>query len=376
MQRIYLDHASTSPLLPSAREAMVPWLGQGFGNPSSLHAEGRSAKQAIDESREVFSNALGCLFGEVVFTSSGTEAVNLAILGTALANLHSGRNEILIGSADHHCALYTRQILQHLGIDVKLIPVDREAQVSVETVEEMVGDHTLLVSLIHANNEFGTINPVEEIGKVVKESGAIFHVDSVQTFPGEWGVHDLNADLVSISAHKFGGPKAVGALFINAGVDVTPIAVGGGQEREMRAGTENVAGIVGAGAALKEVLQDSETEITRSRARNVFEEKLDPRFKRSVVRAERLGGHSHLRSPGIDSEVFLIRLDRAGVSASSGAACSSGSLEPSHVMLAAGYSAEESRQGLRFTFGRNTTELEAVEAASRVNAALESILEK
>lgn len=351
MKRVYLDSAATTPLLPEAAEAMAEFALREFGNASSLHAEGRRAKEAIDQSREVFSAKLGCLFGEVVFCSSGTEAANQAVIGTAMAALGGSRKRILMGAAEHHCVLHTRSVLEKLGFTVELVPVTSSAEVTAEAVRETMGDDVLLVCVMHANNETGVINDVAAISSVVRSLGALFYSDAVQTFPGDWTVDSLGADLVSVSAHKFYGPKGVGALYVRAGTEVAPLMVGGGQEREMRAGTENVVGLVGARVALV-AYQDSWRVEARA-ARDAFEAALGDFGVRTVnPGVSRLGSHAHIRVPGVDAEVALIRLDRAGVSASSGAACSSGSLEPSHVLMACGCSEKEAREGLRFTFGR------------------------
>lgn len=369
MRRIYLDHAATTPLLPVAREAMLPWLDSG--NPSSLYQEGRRAKDAIDQARESLSGALGCLFAEVIFTSSGTEAANLAILGAALANENHHRSRILLGAAEHHCVLHTAHLLERLGYRVELLPVDRCGRVQVDDI----GDDVLLVSVMHANNELGTINDLASISALARARGAILHCDAVQSFMSvPWGVNELGADLVSVSAHKVNGPKGSGALYVKAGTRLKPLMLGGGQERELRAGTENVAAIVGFGAAVREHTDGISDNRISARAR--FLEVLDGGYALTVPSPERPGtaipclpGHLHLRYPGIDAETMLIVLDRLGVSASSGSACSSGSLEPSHVLRACGYSPSEAKEGLRFTFGKGTTDDEATEAAERVNDA-------
>ncbi|HVT13296.1 MAG TPA: cysteine desulfurase family protein [Fimbriimonadaceae bacterium] len=357
MRRIYLDHAATTPLVPEVREAMAPWLEREFGNPSSLHEEGRRARAAIDQARETLSGRLGCLFAEVLFTSSGTEAANLAIVGAALANEDSSRRRVLMGAAEHHCVLHTRPLLERLGYQVETIPVDQTARVRLDILEEMLGPDVLLVSVMHANNELGTMQPVEEVAILARRHGALYHCDAVQTF----GFPD--ADLVTYSAHKIYGPKGSGAIYIRAGTKVKPLAVGGGQEREMRAGTENVAGIVGFAAAVRALPSHFDSAV-----RDAFLARLaSAGFAPTVSDAcETLAGHAHGRFPGIDAETMLIRLDRAGISASSGAACSSGSLEPSHVLLACGYSEKEAREGLRFTFGRSSPMEDAEEAAERV----------
>ena len=341
---------------------MAPWLAGEYGNPSSLYEEGRRARAAIDEAREVVSGALGCLFAEVVFTSGGTEAANLAIVGAALANEDAARRRILLGAAEHHCVLHTRPILERLGYRVESIPVDRVARVRLDELESMLAPDVLLVSLMSANNELGTIQPVDEVAVLAHRHGALYHCDAVQSLAIQSPKPKTQdrADLASYSAHKIGGPKGVGALFVRAGTKVKPLSVGGGQEREMRAGTENVAGIVGFAAARSAIL-----DLQSSPARDHFLDLLTAAGFIPTVpnRADALPRHVHVRLPGVDAETMLIKLDRMGVSASSGAACSSGSLEPSHVLLACGYLAKEAREGLRFTFGPSTSVAEAEEAA-------------
>lgn len=377
MNRIYLDYAATTPLLPEAHAAMEPWLKGGFGNPSSLHAEGRAAKAAMDESREIFAGALGCLFGEIVFTSSGTEAANLAVIGGALsARDQFGGFEVILSSADHHCVLNTQPFLERIGFKVHLAPVDREGVVDLQWMSDHIGDATALVSVMHANNELGSFNAVEVIGPLCRQHQAFFHCDAVQTFPGAWKVDDFDADLVTLAAHKFYGPKGVGILYARSGVKPQPLLLGGGQEREVRAGTENVAGIVGAGVAARTLASNLAWKERIAAVRDRFESTLDPQFVRSVTRAKRLPGHCHVRFPGVDAETALIRFDREGIAASSGSACSSGSIEPSHVLIAAGYSEAEAKEGLRFTFGLPSTQEEAVEAAKIVSACCRSIAER
>ncbi len=374
MTRIYLDHAATTPLCPEAREAMAAWLGGEFGNPSSLYAEGRRAKQAIDEARETISEYVGCLFAEVLFTSSGTEAANLAIVGAALGNENPGRRRVLLGAAEHHCVLHTRPLLERLGYHVEFVPVDRVAGIRLDALESMLGPDVLLVSVMHANNELGTLQPIEGVAALAHLYGAIYHCDMVQTMalPDRAPPSGL-ADLATFSAHKVNGPKGVGAIYLKAGTRVKALSAGGGQEREMRAGTENVAGIVGFAAAVR-ALWRRDAKAQRG-ARDRFREQLEAAgFVPTVPdRAQLLPGHAHVRLPGVDAETMLIRLDRAGVSASSGAACSSGSLEPSHVLLACGYSEKEAREGLRFTFGHDSSLGEAEEAAARVIACAAAI---
>lgn len=375
-ERIYLDYAATTPLHPQVRDAMLPWLSDSFGNPSSLYQEGQKAKEAIDQSREALSGAIGCLFGELLFTSSGTEAANLAVVGAALA--HKGeRKRIVFAAAEHHCVLNTRPILERLGYQVDIAPVDRFAQVDMSALPGLLSDDVLLVSVMHANNELGTVNDVAEVAKLAERAGALYHCDAVQTFPWlneqRWTVDDLGADLVTLSAHKIGGPKGAGALYVRGGTDIEPVITGGGQERDMRAGTENVAAIVGFGEAVRQRIEDTSYTTYRTYAKDAFLEALEGDFVLSVEGVETLSGHLHLRFPGASTESMLILLDRMGVAASSGAACSSGSVEPSHVLTACGWDEKAVNEGLRFTFGGSTTVEEAREAAKRVNEAAKSI---
>jgi cysteine desulfurase len=381
VKRIYLDHAASTPLHPEAREAMRPWLERNWGNPSSQHAEGREAKEALDVAREIVSGALGCLFAEVLFTSGGTEAAATAILGPALANQDAGRARVLLGAAEHPCVLETRSILARLGYRVERVPVDRNAVVDLGALEGMLGPDVLLVSLMHANNELGTLQPVPEAAELVHRWGALLHTDAVQTFLGahhggaRWTVADLDADLVTVSGHKVQGPKGVGAMYTRAGIKPVPLLAGGGQEREARAGTENVAAVAGFGAAVTALGNDADGVDRQRAARDLFLDRLDVEGLVESVpdRALLLPGHAHVRIEGIDAEQMLILLDRLGVAASSGAACSSGAVEPSHVLLAAGLDPIAAKQGLRFTFGRTSTLEEASEAADRVGEAARRI---
>lgn len=368
--RYYADSAATTPLHPEARRVMDEWNQREFGNASSLYAEGRRARAALDEAHEALAQHWGCLFGEVLFTGSGTEAANLAILGFALAN-PTDRRTIVLGAGDHHCVTHTASWLGRLGHEVRWAPIDREGRTRVDALPEIITEDVALVSVMMANNELGTIQPLAEIVAQARAVGAYVHTDAVQAFPtlngSPWTVDDLGVDMVSISAHKFGGPKGIGALYVRGGTPLEPVVVGGGQERDMRAGTENVALALGLAEALRQALADPERDARRRAARDAFAAALDPKFIPTVPTARRLDGHHHVRLPGADSSAFLIRLDREGVCASSGSACSSGSLEPSHVLVAAGYSEEEARQGLRFSFGPEITPDQAQAMATLVN---------
>lgn len=386
---IYLDHAATTPLDLRAKEAMLPWLD--CANPSSQHAAGREARMAIDVAREFVAEAMDCLIGEVIFTSSGTEACVTAILGVARAGLSGGRRRILIGAAEHHAVLHCENQLRQLGYDVQFIPGTPAGAMDVSRLE--VAADVLLVCAMHANNETGAITDVAAVAEKCKASGSLLFCDAVQAF-GKLPLPD--ADLIAISAHKVYGPKGVGALRIRAGVNVEPLMAGGGQEREMRGGTENVAAIQGFGTAVSNWLlppssrtpQNEEANADAMPAfgdgkarlrgiRDLFIDEVRRLIPTAVFTAEGapcLPTHAHLRIPGVSAEVALINLDRLGVAASSGAACSSGSVEPSHVLIAAGLSDQEAAEGLRFTFGRDNTERQAKRAAECLAEAVSAAL--
>jgi cysteine desulfurase len=365
MERIYLDHAATTPMLPEAKAAMEPWLSPHFGNASSLYAEGREARAAVDNARQAISEVLGCEFGEVIFTSSGTEAANLALIGAALGNEDPGRNRVLISQSEHHCVLHTRQVLKKLGYKVEFVRVDRAGRCDLERLKQMLGPDVLIVAAMSFNNELGSANPVAKIASLAHDHGALYFCDRVQK------LSPLGSeDLASFAAHKLNGPKGAGALFIRAGTPMKPVIAGGGQEREMRAGTENVAALAGfAEAARQHNSRRAAFETAQRSAREAFVSRLHELEIRGLVftldpmDTENLAGHVHLRIEGKSAETMLIKLDRAGVSASSGAACSSGSVEPSHVLLAAGFTEAEARQGLRFSFGITNTQAEGARAA-------------
>lgn len=359
MRRVYLDHAATTPIDPRVRKAMEPYLAREFGNPSSLHAWGRAARLAIDEARETLAAALGCFPDEICFVSSGTESCNLAIIGCAL-KAPPNRRHILLSAVEHHCVLDAGEWLRPFGFEVEHLPVDGYGQVSPDTVRERLRPETWLVSVMHANNEIGTLQPVEAIGALCRERGVWFHVDAVQTFgllPVK--VDALNCDLLSVSAHKIYGPKGVGALYIRAGTPLQPLMVGGGQEHDRRAGTENVAGIVGFAEAVRIAESTREAEATRlAHLRDTFIRAVLETIPDATLTGhptERLPNNAHFRFIGVPSDSLLIALDRAGIGASSGAACSAGSLEPSHVLMALGWDEAAAQEGVRFSLGRHTT---------------------
>jgi cysteine desulfurase len=359
--RIYLDYAATTPLDPRVLEAMLPYMTERFGNPNSIHSFGREARLAIDEAREKIAQLLNCQPSEIVFTSGGTESDNLALRGVAEAYRQKG-NHIITTAIEHHAVLRTCKALEDMGFSVTYLPVDEHGLVSPEQVAEAVNERTILVSVMHANNEIGTIEPVAEIVKAVKEKrpDTLVHTDAVQTVGHiSVDIQELGVDLLSFSAHKFYGPKGVGGLFIRKGVRLVPQLTGGGQERNRRSGTENVAGIVGMAKALEIAIAEMSNELPR--LQSLRDELIAGVLNR--IPDSRLNGHPTQRLPhnanfsfrGIDSETLLLQLDMHGIAASSGSACSSGSLEPSHVLLALGLDYELAISSLRLTLGRFTS---------------------
>ncbi|MFA0733948.1 MAG: hypothetical protein OGMRLDGQ_000448 [Candidatus Fervidibacter sp.] len=359
--RIYLDYAATTPLDPRVLEAMLPYMTERFGNPNSIHSFGREARLAIDEAREKIAQLLNCQPSEIVFTSGGTESDNLALRGVAEAYRQKG-NHIITTAIEHHAVLRTCKALEDMGFSVTYLPVDEHGLVSPEQVAEAVNERTILVSVMHANNEIGTIEPVAEIVKAVKEKrpDILVHTDAVQTVGHiSVDIQELGVDLLSFSAHKFYGPKGVGGLFIRKGVRLVPQLTGGGQERNRRSGTENVAGIVGMAKALEIAIAEMSNELPR--LQSLRDELIAGVLNR--IPDSRLNGHPTQRLPhnanfsfrGIDSETLLLQLDMHGIAASSGSACSSGSLEPSHVLLALGLDYELAISSLRLTLGRFTS---------------------
>ena len=362
---VYLDHAGATPMDPRVLEAMMPYFSQQYGNPSSIHTVGQGARYALDESRERVAQVLHCRAREVVFTGGGTESDNAAIHGVATA-LHETGNHIITCSGEHHAILHACQHLEGLGFEVTYLPVDKDGMVHPEAVYDAITDRTTVVSIMYANNEIGTINPIPEISEVVHQRAGelertiAMHTDAVQAA----GFLDLNVgrlgvDLLSLSGHKFYGPKGTGALYIRRGTPFLPLMLGGGQERERRAGTENIPGIVGLSVAL-ELAESGREEASahcaalRDRIISFVSENI-PRSHLNGHPTERLPNNVNFSFEGIEGEPILLGLDIAGIAASSGSACSSGSLEPSHVLLALGQSAELARGSLRITLGKGNT---------------------
>ncbi|WP_440950335.1 cysteine desulfurase NifS [Methanosphaerula subterraneus] len=359
---VYMDHAATTATAPAVVEAMLPYFTDHFGNPSSVYRIAREAKAAVDEAREKVARALSAKPEEIYFTSGGTEADNWAIKGVAFANKQKG-NHIITSVIEHHAVLHTCQYLEKMGFEVTYLPVDEFGRVDPAAVEAAITDKTILISIMFANNEIGTIEPIAAIGALARKKGIYFHTDAVQAIghvPIDVGA--MQIDLLSLSAHKFNGPKGVGALYIRKGVKIDNFMHGGGQEKKRRAGTENLASIVGLGVAIERVAASMDQESARLIA---LRDRLRDRILEKIPHA-RLNGHPTERLPGnlnisfefIEGESILLFLDHAGICASTGSACTSGSLEPSHVMLAIGLPHEQAHGSLRLTLGEENTEEE------------------
>ncbi len=357
---IYVDHAATSPLHPEVIEAMLPYYQTVFGNPSSIHQIGRQARQAIDQARRTIAKKLGTSDQNLVFTSGGTEADNMAILGYALEHELNGKH-IITSQIEHHAVLHACEELEKRGFDVTYLPVDETGRVSVNDVQEALRDDTILVTLMFGNNEVATVQPIKEIGDVLKGHQAAFHTDAVQACGViELNVSELPVDMLSISAHKINGPKGIGLLYVRNGVKLRPVLFGGEQERKRRAGTENVAAIVGFAKAM-EIAVDSIEE--RQELYQQFSKILiDTWTKEEVIFS--INGHQHERLPhvvnvsfrGVNIESLLMNLDLTGIAASSGSACTAGSIEPSHVLVAMfGKADERIQSAIRFSFGLGNT---------------------
>lgn len=360
MKTVYMDHAATTPTDPEVVKAMLPYFTEKFGNPSTLYSVGREAKRAIEEARAKVAGLVGAEAEEIVFTSGGTEADNFALEGVAFANESKG-NHIITSTIEHHAVLEPAHFLEKRGFKVTYLPVDSSGLVDPADVRKAITDETILISIMHANNEIGTIEPIEEIGKIAREADIYFHTDAVQTVGSlPIDMNKLNVDLLSMSAHKLYGPKGVGALYIRKGTKMVSFLQGGGQERKRRASTENVPGIVGFGKAAEIDQADMEERSLRlSKLRDQLIKGILEKVDRS-----RLNGHPERRLPNnvsvcmesVEGEALLLALDSYGICASSGSACTSGSLEPSHVLTSLGLTPDVAFGSLRLTLGRHTTE--------------------
>jgi cysteine desulfurase len=371
VRAIYFDYNATTPLDPEVREAMLPYLGEVFGNPSSVHSVGRRARALLDEARDRVARVWDCKPSEVVFTSGGTESSNLAILGTARLLKGKGRH-IITSAIEHHAVLHPCEYLaKKEGFEVTYLPVNGDGVVSVEALKAALRPETILVSIMAANNETGTIQPVAELGAICRERGVVFHTDAVQWFGKEafTNIHQFNASLVSVCAHKFHGPKGAGALFIKSPLHPDPIIFGGGHENDRRAGTENLAGIFGFAEATERfvklpVFPRKHLLVLSERLITLADRLADLGVSFRGSRTRRLANTVSFTVKGSDSISILAALDLEGICASSGSACSAGSLEPSHVMLALGVARDAASALVRFSLGREST-LDEVEQVAR-----------
>lgn len=363
MKRIYMDHAATTPTDIEVVREMEPYFTQKYGNPNSVHSFGQEAREAVEEARKKVARLIGANPSEIIFTSGGTESDNYAIKGIAWANQKKG-NHIITSQIEHHAVLHSCHFLEKHGFKVTYLPVDKYGLIDPDDVKKAITGKTVLVTIMHANNEIGTIEPIRDIAKITKEAGVYFHTDSVQTvghIPIE--VNELGVDMLTMSGHKLYGPNGVGVLYLRKGIRIESLMDGGSQEKNRRAGTENVAGIVGIGKAAelaeKRLAQGEEDKIIKLR---------DKLIKEILNKVEnvRLNGHPSNRLPGnvnfcfefIEGESMLLNLDMEGIAASSGSACTSGSLEPSHVLLAIGLPPEIAHGSLRLSLGKDNTEEE------------------
>ena len=369
MDRIYMDNAATTAVSPEVLQAMLPYFTDIYGNPSSIHSTGRDARRAVDAARKQVAAAIGAQPTEIYFTAGGSESDNWAIKGMAFAKRAKG-NHIITSQIEHHAVLHTCAWLEKQGFEVTYLPVDEFGRVRVEDVEKAITDKTILISIMAANNEIGTLQPITEIGKLAKSRGILFHTDAVQAMGAiPIDVNAMNIDMLSMSGHKFHGPKGIGVLYVRKGVHPDIFMHGGAQERGQRAGTENLAGIVGIGKAIELATQNLEVNAARmSRLRDKLIDGIlaeIPDVRLNGHRTERLPNNVNVSIRYIEGEAMLLRLDLAGIAGSSGSACTSGSLDPSHVLLAIGLPHEIAHGSLRLSLGTDTTE-EQVDEVLRV----------
>tara|TARA_Y100000996_G_scaffold368774_1_gene315359 strand:- start:949 stop:2112 length:1164 start_codon:yes stop_codon:yes gene_type:complete len=361
-----MDHGATTPMRAEVLNEMMPFFTESFGNPSSIYTLAQETRNAVEESRRYVAHSIDARASEICFTSGGTESDNAAIKGVSMAMKNLG-NHIITTSIEHHAVLHTCHQMEQFGFEVTYVPVDNNGLVSVQDVVDAITDKTILISIMLANNEIGAIQPIKEITREIKNRATemgktiIVHTDAVQAI-GQIPINikDLGVDLLSMSAHKFYGPRGVGALYIKRGTPFEPLIIGGGQERQRRSGTENVPGIVGLAKALELSLEEMEIESRRQiNMRDYILDYLEANIEGMLIngdRYNRLPNNVNISFPGIEGESILLALDLAGVSASSGSACSAASIEPSHVLLAIGSSAEQARGTVRITIGRSTTD--------------------
>ncbi len=385
MRRVYLDYNATTPVDRQVLEAMAPFFAEEFGNASSIHSFGQRTRAAVERAREKVAALIGARPAEIVFTSGGTESDNQAIFGVVAAapgdsSVLLQRKHVITTQIEHHAVLNACQALERRGVEVTYLPVDREGRVNPQDVRRAIKPETVLITVMHANNELGTLEPIEEIGRIAAEADVYFHSDAVQSvgkLPID--VNRLGVDLLSISGHKLYGPKGVGALYIRKGTRLEPLLYGGHHERDRRPGTENVAGIVGLGKAAELAREHLPEESARLAAlRDHLQRELLAQVAQARVNGsatQRTPNTTNITFPFIEGEALVIALDLKGVACSTGAACSSGAIEPSHVLTAIGLPPEDARASLRFSLGRGTTDEDVAFALSVIPAAVEHLRE-
>jgi len=372
---IYLDNAATTKTAPEVVEAMLPYFSECYGNPSSIYSLGSTSKKAVIESRETIAGVLGCKTNEIYFTAGGSEADNWAIKAAAEAYSFKGKH-IITSRIEHHAVLHTCEYLEKHGYEVTYLNVDADGVVDLEQLKRAIRPDTILISIMFANNEVGTIQPIKEIGAIAKEHKIVFHTDAVQAF-GQMpiNVDEYNIDMLSASGHKLNGPKGIGFLYIRTGLKLRSFVHGGQQERGRRAGTENVPGIVGLAAAVKRAFAIMEEKTAKEiELRDYFINKLETEIEHCWLnghRTQRLANNVHFGFEFVEGESLLIKLDSAGICASSGSACTSGSLDPSHVLLAIGLPHERAHGSLRLTLSEETTKEEIDYTVAKIKETVE-----
>ena len=376
-KRVYLDHSATTPVRPEVRELMDKYFTERFGNPSSLHEFGQEARQGLNWAREVLAEAIGANPTEIHFTSGGTEADNLAILGMAYANQNRGRH-LITSRIEHHAILDSCKYLESQGFRVTYLPVDENGQVYLNELDKAMDQETILISIMHGNNEIGTIQPIEEIGRRARERGIPLHTDAVQSMGKvPLDVNQLGVSLLSASAHKLYGPKGTGMLYVRDGIKINPRCFGGGQEQKIRPGTENVAGIVGFGRAIELALAEMPLVMGRvNELRDQLWTKIQariPEVKLNGHPIRRVPGHLNLSFSGLQGQALLTALSMEGIAASSGSACMASATEPSHVLLAIGLDPHQVQGSIRLSLGRDNTELDLEYVLDQLSVLVDSL---
>lgn len=379
MKHIYLDHAASTPIHPDVAETMMQVMGKQYGNASSVHYFGREAKRLVNGARDAIAARIGCHADELVFTSGGTESDNLALFGAAEARKDQGRH-IITSAIEHHAVLHTCERLEQKGFEVTCLPVDSTGRVDPGQLAEAIRPDTILVSIMYGNNEVGTLQPIAELGEITRERGIVFHVDAVQALGSiPISCHDLPVDLMSFSSHKINGPQGVGALYVRRNVVLAPIQYGGVQERKRRAGTENMAGIAGFAKAVELAVEERaarnnhESMLVAALLEGLKDRLSSEAFQVNGHPSERLPHIVNISFPEVNSETMLMNLDMEGIAASSGSACTSGALEPSHVLEAMQLPTIYLRSAIRFSVGMGNTRKEIEDVAEKVGTILERL---